>query len=119
MNVEQFREYCIRKKGVTESFPFDEHTLVFKVMGKMFALVPLERQPPQANLKCDPEEAIVLRETYDGTIMPGYHMSKKHWNTLYMEMLPNNLMEQLIDGSYGLVISKLPKKVRQVLDGLG
>lgn len=116
MNVEAFREYCITKKGVTEEFPFDEHTLVFKVMGKMFALVPLERIPSQANLKCDPERAIELRESYDGVIIPGYHMSKVHWNTLYLENLSPSLIKELIDHSYGLVYAKLPKKIQSYLE---
>ena len=115
MNVEAFREYCITKKGVTEEFPFDEHTLVFKVMGKMFALVPLERIPSQANLKCDPERAIELRESYDGVIIPGYHMSKVHWNTLYLENLTPSLIKELIDHSYGLVYAKLSKKIQSDL----
>ncbi len=113
MNIEEFRQYCIFKKGVTEEFPFDEVTLVFKVMGKMFALAPLERLPPQVNLKCDPERAIELRETYDGVIMPGYHMSKVHWNTIYLEQLPLVLIKELIDHSYNLVVQKLPKKTRE------
>ena len=75
MDIEYFRTYCLGKKGVTETFPFDEHTLVFKVMGNMFALAGLERVPSQCNLKCDPERAIALREEYDGVIIPGYHMS--------------------------------------------
>ncbi|WP_350284706.1 MmcQ/YjbR family DNA-binding protein [uncultured Croceitalea sp.] len=112
MNVEQFRTYCLDKKHVTEEFPFDEHTLVFKVMGKMFALVPLERLPAQANLKCDPERALELRETYDGQIIAGYHMSKVHWNTLYMEQLDPMLIKELIEHSYDLVVAKLPKKLR-------
>ncbi|MEL6919243.1 MAG: MmcQ/YjbR family DNA-binding protein, partial [Bacteroidota bacterium] len=91
MNIEEFRNYCISKKGVTEEFPFDEVTLVFKVMGKMFALSGLERIPTQANLKCDPERAIQLREEYDGDIIPGYHMSKVHWNTLYLDNLGGSL----------------------------
>lgn len=118
MNVEEFRTYCISKKGVTEEFPFDESTLVFKVMGKMFALVPLERLPPQANLKCDPERAIALRESYDGSIIAGYHMSKVHWNTLYLNNLPPQLIFELIDHSYELVVSKLPKKIRQEFENL-
>ena len=118
MNVEEFRNYCLAKKGVEETFPFDEHTLVFKVMGKMFALIPLERIPPQANLKCDPERAIMLREEYDGTITPGYHMSKVHWNTLFYENLPDTLTKKLIDHSYGLVVDKLPKKTKIELDTL-
>ena len=113
MNIEEFRQYCIDKKGVTEEFPFDEVTLVFKVMGKMFALAPLERLPPQVNLKCDPERAVELRETYDGVIMPGYHMSKVHWNTLYLEQLPAEIIMELIDHSYELVVQKLPKKIKE------
>ena len=105
--------HCIDKKGVTEEFPFDQHTLVFKVMGKMFALVPLERIPSQANLKCDPERAVALREEYDGVIIPGYHMSKVHWNTLYLEQLSPKLVLQLIDHSYDLVVSKFTKKLRE------
>ncbi len=118
MHFEELREYCIAKKGVTEEFPFDEHTLVFKVMGKMFALVPLERIPPQANLKCNPERAIELREEHDGTITPGYHMSKVHWNTLFIEQLPPKLIVELIDHSYDLVVSKFTKKLKAELDAL-
>ncbi|MET1258080.1 MmcQ/YjbR family DNA-binding protein [Flagellimonas sp. DF-77] len=117
MNVEEFRDYCLRKQAVTESFPFDEHTLVFKVMNKMFALVALERMPPQANLKCDPERALELREEYDGTVIPGYHMSKKHWNTIMLEQLEPRMICELIDHSYELVVSKLPKKERLKLEG--
>lgn len=113
MNIEEFRLYCIEKKGVTEEFPFDEHTLVFKVMGKMFALVPLERIPSQVNLKCDPERAISLREEYDGLVTPGYHMSKVHWNTLFLEQLPPKLIMQLTDHSYDLVVSRFTKKLRE------
>lgn len=119
MNVEGFREACLAKKGVTEEFPFDAETLVFKVMGKMFALVPLERMPPQCNLKCDPERAEELRETYDGVIMPGYHMSKTHWNTLFLEQLPPQLILELLDHSYNLVVAGLTKKLKQELDNLG
>jgi len=110
MHIEAFRDYCIAKKGVTEEFPFDEETLVFKVMGKMFALAPLERIPSQVNLKCDPERAVQLREEYDGVIMPGYHMSKVHWNTIHLEHVPPRLLLELIDHSYDLVVSSLPKK---------
>ena len=118
MNVEEFRNCCLAKKGVTEEFPFDASTLVFKVMGKMFALVPLERLPSQANLKCDPERAIELREKHDGLIAPGYHMSKVHWNTLYLANLPAKLIVELIDQSYDLVVSKLTKKLKEELDSL-
>ncbi len=115
MNIEDFRAYCIAKKGVTEEFPFDADTLVFKVMGKMFALAPLERLPSQANLKCDPERAVALREAYDGLISPGYHMSKVHWNTLFIGQLPPQLIRELIDHSYDLVVSKLTKRVQEAL----
>ena len=115
MNIEDFRTYCLNKKAVAEDFPFDEDTLVFKVMGKMFALTGLEHQPPRVNLKCNPERAISLREKYDGLIFPGYHMNKKHWNTLEISKLPNILITELIDHSYNLVIKGLPKKIRDKL----
>ncbi len=119
MNIEDFREYCIAKKGVTESFPFDEQTLVFKVMGKMFALSGLEHQPAKANLKCDPERSVQLREEYDGLITPGFHMSKVHWNTVELEMnIPQKLLCDLIDHSYNLVVSKLTKKLKEELNQL-
>lgn len=118
MNIEDFRNYCISKKGVTEEFPFDAKTLVFKVMGKMFALSGLERVPSQANLKCDPERAITLREEYDGAITAGYHMSKVHWNTLVLEQLPPKLILELIDHSYDLVVSKFTKKLKAEFDAL-
>ena len=117
MNIEEFREYCIAKKGVTEGFPFDEQTLVFKVMGKMFALCGLERVPAQVNLKCDPERAIELRETHDGVIA-GWHMSKKHWNTVFLDNLDPQLTKELIDHSYNLVVAKFTKKLRSALEAL-
>lgn len=118
MNVEELRHYCLSKKGVTESFPFDAETLVFKVMGKMFCLVALERLPPQCNLKCDPQRATELRETHDGNIIPGYHMSKKHWNTILLDNVPPSLVLQLIDHSYDLVVSGLTKKLQKELKDL-
>ncbi len=115
MDIETLRDFCLSQKGVTEGFPFDKHTLVFKVMGKLFALISLERRPLQCNLKCDPERAVTLRETYDGTIIPGYHMSKKHWNTLLLEQLPQDLIKTLIIHSYELVVAGLPKKLKEQL----
>lgn len=115
MDIETFRQYCLSKKGVTEEFPFNETTLVFKVMGKMFALSGLERIPHEINLKCDPEKAMELRETYDGLIYAGYHMNKKHWNTVVIENLPTDLIIEMIDHSYNLVVSKLPKKLRDTI----
>lgn len=118
MHIEAFRAYCLSKKGVTEGFPFDGDTLVFKVMGKMFALVSLEKLPARANLKCDPERAVSLRESFDGRILPGYHMSKTHWNTLHIEQLPQGLVGELIDHSYDLVVAGLPKSAREELETL-
>ncbi len=117
MNIEEFREYCISKKGVTESLPFDDTTLVFKVMNKMFALGNLEG-PLSVNLKCDPEKAIELREEYEG-INPGYHMSKVHWNTIEMDgSVPIKLVTELIDHSYDLVVAGLTKKLKEELANL-
>jgi len=115
MDIEIVREYCLSKPHVTESFPFDEHTLVFKVMNKMFALIGLANEDPYVNLKCDPDYALELREEYDA-IRPGYHMSKKHWNSVYLEHgLTRKQIAEFIDHSYDLVVSKLPKKVRETM----
>ena len=117
MNIEEFRTYCLSKKSVTESFPFDKETLVFKVMGKMFALIGLEYNPSKANLKCDPERSIELREQFPDQIYPGYHMDKKHWNTVEIEgNLPPALIVELIDHSYDLVVKGLTKKLQAELN---
>lgn len=117
MNIEEFREYCIQKPEVTEEFPFDEETLVFKVMGKMFALTNLVGDWNLA-LKCDPEWAIELREQFPA-IRPGYHMNKVHWNTVAMDgSLSQKLILELIDHSYQLVVAKLPGKLKNELDQL-
>ena len=118
MNIEDFRIYCLSKKAVTEHFPFDEHTLVFKVMGKMFALTSLKRLPLSANLKCDPDKAITYREQYDGAIIPGFHMNKTHWNTCILEELSPDVLQYLINHSYELVVSKLTKKLKAELAAL-
>ena len=119
MNVEEFRDYCLSKKGATESFPFDEQTLVFKVMGKMFALCALERRPTQVNLKCDPERSVELRAEYDGRIIKGYHMHGLHWNTILIEdNISHSLIIELIDHSYDLVVAKLTRKLKAELDAL-
>lgn len=116
MNVEEIREYCLNKPEVTESFPFDETTLVFKVNKKMFVLVSLDDQL-SINLKCDPDYAIELREKYS-SVLPGYHMNKKLWNTIIID---GSLMDKeichWIDNSYQLVIQKMPKKDRLRLLG--
>ncbi|WP_298551628.1 MmcQ/YjbR family DNA-binding protein [uncultured Algibacter sp.] len=119
MNIEQIREYCLSKKGTTEDFPFDNDTLVFKVLGKMFALASLkwwERGEAAINLKADPEYSEELRAEYN-SIRPGYHMSKKHWNTLYLHQgeLPSTLIKALIDHSYDMVIKGMTKKMKETL----
>ena len=114
MDVESFRMYCLGKKAVAEAFPFDETTLVFKVGGKMFALVSLDTPELRVNLKCDPEKAIGLREEYPEHILPGYHMSKAHWNTVIPTGKVNQaLFKELTDHSYQLVVNSLTKKVRE------
>ena len=115
MNIEEFRTYCLNKPCVTEHFPFDEVTLVFKVCNKIFTLSGLENNPPKINLKCDPEKANQLREEYDGIITPGFHMNKKHWNTVEISNLPQGFIEELIDHSYDLIVKSLPKKLRDQL----
>ena len=116
MNLETYYEYCLCKKGVTEHFPFDANTLVFKVGGKMFALSSLsqwENGSPSINLKCNPQRALELREQYDA-IQPGYHMSKMHWNTITVNQLASTvLIKELIDHSYELVFASLSKKSQQ------
>jgi len=115
MNVEEFRMYCLQKPGTEECFPFDEVTLVFKVMGKMYALTGLNNEEFRVNLKCDPNWAEELREEYHD-IQPGWHMSKKHWNTVIFEGdLDDELLMKLIDHSYNLVVSKLTKKLKEEL----
>jgi predicted DNA-binding protein (MmcQ/YjbR family) len=109
--IEALQAYCLSKRAVTESFPFDETTLVFKVHNKMFALLSLEEDPLRINLKCDPETALELREEYL-QVTPGYHMNKKHWNTVVIQDLPWKLLQEWIDHSYDLVWNSLPKKVR-------
>lgn len=115
MNIETYFEYCLSKKGVTEHFPFDEDTLVFKVGGKMFALSSLsqwEKGEPSVNLKCDPERAEELRAQYED-VQPGYHMSKIHWNTINVNSeVPDSLIKELIDHSYELVFRSLTKKIQ-------
>ena len=115
MNFEDFRNYCLRKPFVTEGFPFDGSTLVFKVAGKMFALADVDNFQ-SVNLKAEPERSIELRESYMG-VRPGYHMNKKHWNTIAThEDIPDSFFFELIDHSYDLVYASLPKKLRNELE---
>ena len=114
MNIEVFREYCLAKAGTSEGFPFGEDTLVFKVMDKMFALTQIEVFE-SVNLKCDPEKAVEFREKYN-EIKPGYHMNKKHWNTVSMNgSLSDRFILDMIDHSYNLVVKSLPIKIQHGL----
>lgn len=119
MNIETLRNYCLTKRGVTEELPFGPDTLVFKVKGKIFALTGLDEVPLKVNLKCDPEKVVELREEYPDNILPGYHMNKKHWNTVIPDAgLSKSLIFGLIDHSYELVLLSLPKKIQKELESL-
>ncbi|MBI3238154.1 MAG: MmcQ/YjbR family DNA-binding protein [Flavobacteriia bacterium] len=114
MHLDEILQFCLQLKGTTEHFPFDQKTLVFKVMGKMYALIDVEK-PDSMNLKCDPERAIELRERY-ACVLPGWHMSKKHWNTVLLNNeLNTSELQELIVHSYELVVSSLPKKLQHEL----
>lgn len=116
MNIETYRNFCLTFPGVTEEFPFDDKTLVFKVKGKIFALCDVDHFK-SINLKCDPVKAIELREKYPGVVNPGYHMNKKHWNTVIMQNnLPDKLIKEWITDSYHLVVANLPKKEQDQLN---
>nr|MBC7612318.1 MmcQ/YjbR family DNA-binding protein [Pseudopedobacter sp.] len=115
MNIESLREYCLSKSGATEGLPFGEDTLVFKVNDKIFILTSLEKSI-SFNAKCDPDKAIELREKFS-EIIPGFHMNKKHWNTVYYNgSLSGKLLEEIIDHSYDLVFKSLPKIVQKQIN---
>jgi len=117
MNIETFREYCLAKKGVTEEFPFGETVLVFKVMGKMFALTNLDGDF-SINLKCDPYLAVELREQHPA-VQPGYHMNKKYWNTVMIDgSISTKLIYEWVDHSYNLVVEQLSKYIKNKLNTL-
>jgi predicted DNA-binding protein (MmcQ/YjbR family) len=119
MNIETLYHYLAAMPGATEDFPFGEDTLVMKVRGKMFALVALDAIPTRVNLKCDPLEAIRLRERH-AAVRPGYHMNKKHWNTVVLDgSLPTDLLQRMIDDSYRLVVANLPKREQAALRDAG
>jgi predicted DNA-binding protein (MmcQ/YjbR family) len=103
MNAEELRDYALLKAGAEESFPFGNNTLVFKVKNKIFLLVSLDSSPLQFNVKCDPEKAVQLREEYPDYIFPGYHMNKKHWNTIVTGDISKILLKEMLDDSYRLV----------------
>jgi len=117
MYLDEMREYCLQKKGTSEDTPFGPETLVFRVMGKIFAITSIDKYE-FVNLKCDPERAADLREEYHG-IKPGWHMNKKHWNSVMADgSVGEKLFKELIDHSYDLIAKSLPKKVREELAGL-
>lgn len=117
MHIEQLRDYCLSKPGVTESCPFGPDTLVFKVIGKMFLLAGLDSQPLSFSAKCDPEYAIELRERHPHSIAGAYHMNKRHWNSVGCNgELSNEELTALIDHSYDLVVAGLPKREREALE---
>jgi len=116
MNIEELREYCLKRKGVTEGFPFDETTLVFKVMGKMFCLLGLNDN--RISLKNDPEKNIELRAHYP-SIIPGYHLHKQHWNTINLDgTVPPGLLKEMVDESYHLIVESLTKKKQEEFKNL-
>jgi predicted DNA-binding protein (MmcQ/YjbR family) len=112
MDLEDLREHLLGMQGSVESLPFDDETLVYKVGNRMFAIIPLERQPAQVNLKCDPERAAELREQYPDAILPGYHMDKTHWNTVHSEEIPHALLVELCQHSWDLIVAGLTRKAR-------
>ncbi|MEZ0610139.1 MmcQ/YjbR family DNA-binding protein [Fibrella sp. WM1] len=115
MSFDELRTYCLSKPATTESLPFDETTLVFKVAGKMFALSDMDSRPMRVSLKCDPERAVLLRDEH-AAIEGAFHMNKRHWNTVTSDgSLRDSLIRELIDHSYELVVAGLPKAVRQTL----
>ena len=115
MNIESFREYCLKKPGTLETTPFGPDDIVFKVEGKMFALAALMEVPPAVNLKCDPDLALELRDRYE-QVRAGYHMNKKHWNTVVLDgVIPEREIRKMIDHSYELVVQSLPKAKREKL----
>ncbi|KPU44392.1 hypothetical protein OXPF_20110 [Oxobacter pfennigii] len=115
MDFEKLKIYCLSKKGAYEDFPFDSSTLTFRVSGKMFALTDIDKMPMYVNLKCDPYLSIFLREEHEG-VTPGYHMNKKHWNTVILDGgIPDEKICWMIDMSYELVLKGLSKKDREVL----
>jgi len=115
MDLASFREYCLSKPGATEDMPFGDDVLVFKAGGKMFALAPLDEVPATANLKCDPDLALELRDRYD-QVRPGYHMNKRHWNTVEIDSgLPDSELCKMIDHSYELVVQSLSSAKRRLL----
>ncbi|MER6355616.1 MmcQ/YjbR family DNA-binding protein [Streptomyces sp. NPDC001634] len=117
MTPQELRAFCLSFNAAVEDFPFNPETSVFKVQGKLFALSNLEARPLKVNLKCDPEDAVRLRGEYEGLIVPGWHMNKRHWNTVTVDgELPDRVVRELIEDSYDLVVAGLPRADRLRLD---
>ena len=117
MTPQELRAFCLSFNAAQEDFPFNPETSVFKVLGKMFALTALSGRPLTVNLKCDPEDGVRLRDEHEGLILPGYHMNKRHWNTVTADGgLPDRLLRELIEDSYDLVVAGLPRTERLKLD---
>ncbi|GHH38850.1 MmcQ/YjbR family DNA-binding protein [Streptomyces umbrinus] len=117
MTPQELRTFCLSFNATVEDFPFTPETSVFKVLGKLFALTRLDAHPLTVNLKCDPDDAVRLRGEYEGLIIPGYHMNKRHWNTVTADgELPDQLVRELIEDSYDLVVAGLPRSERLRLD---
>jgi predicted DNA-binding protein (MmcQ/YjbR family) len=115
VNIESFREYCLKKRAAIETTPFGPDNIVFKVEGKMFALAALDEVPSAVNLKCDPDLALELRDRYE-QVTAGYHMNKKHWNTVVLDgVIPEREIRKMIDHSYELVVQSLSKAKREKL----
>ncbi|MCX4962634.1 MULTISPECIES: MmcQ/YjbR family DNA-binding protein [Streptomyces] len=115
MTPEQLRAFCLGFNAAVEEFPFTPETSVFKVLGKVFALTALDGEPLKVNLKCDPELAVRLREEHEA-IVPGYHMNKRHWNTVTVGGVPDAMLRELVEDSYDLVVAGLPRAERLKLD---
>ncbi|MFF8903774.1 MmcQ/YjbR family DNA-binding protein [Streptomyces olivaceoviridis] len=117
MTPGELRAFCLSFNAAVEDFPFGPQTSVFKVLGRMFALTHLDARPLTVNLKCDPEDAIRLRGEHEGLIVPGWHMNKRHWNTVTVDgRLPDRLVRELVEDSYDLVVAGLPRAERLRLD---
>ncbi|MCN9239532.1 MmcQ/YjbR family DNA-binding protein [Streptomyces sp. RY43-2] len=117
MTPQELRAFCLSFNAAVEDFPFDPRTSVFKVRGKLFALTNLDALPLKVNLKCDPDDAVRLRAAYDGLIVPGWHMNKRHWNTVTVDGgLPDRVIRELVEDSYDLVVAGLPRADRLRLD---
>ncbi len=116
MNRKALRDYCLQQQAVVAEFPFGSEAEVFKVLGKMFALIPVDAEPPTISLKCDPVLAEMLRQTYPA-VVPGYHMNKRHWNTVTVDgSIPEDEVLEMIDNSYALVVKGLSKSQREQLE---